>query len=99
MAKLKIFHMSSRSSLIPNTKTLQSCSPSVPAGMPGPHWLIRARSGWEGPVAQAIEAAAVDLRLRTDRIASCRHTAENAGVGAQHALTEELLPTMPPARQ
>ena len=50
-------------------------------------------------MSQAIDTAAGDLRGRADWIAGCRHTPENARVGAQHALAEKLLTAMPSARQ
>ena len=68
-------------------------------GVPVRGGITRKQSGWEGPVAQAIDAAAVNLRGRADGIAGGRHAPEFAGVRTQHTLAEELLGAVPPARQ
>ena len=57
------------------------------------------RSGWEGKVAQAIEAPTVNLCGGAEWIAGRGHQPEVAGGGAEHSLAVKPLGAVPPARQ
>jgi hypothetical protein len=50
-------------------------------------------------VTHALHPTPAQLRCAAERVAADRHSAEITAVRAQHALAEELLGAVPPARQ
>jgi hypothetical protein len=50
-------------------------------------------------VTHPVDPATAQLRCRPDRVTARRHAAEIAACAVQHALAEELLRTVPSARQ